>query len=42
MKFPDCDALKDVMEQCGLIDVRFYRKTFGIVAIHVGKKTETV
>ena len=38
MKFPDCDALKAVMEQCGLTDVRFYRKTFGIVAIHVGKK----
>ena len=38
MKFPDCDALKAVMEQCGLTDVHFYRKTFGIVAIHVGKK----
>ena len=38
MKFPDCDALKAVMEQCGLVDVHFYRKTFGIVAIHVGKK----
>ena len=38
MKFPDCDALKGVMEQCGLMDVHFYRKTFGIVAIHVGKK----
>ena len=38
MKFPNCDALKGVMEQCGLTDVRFYRKTFGIVAIHVGKK----
>ena len=38
MKFPDCDALKAVMEQCGLMDVHFYRKTFGIVAIHVGKK----
>lgn len=38
MKFPNCDALKAVMEQCGLTDVRFYRKTFGIVAIHVGKK----
>lgn len=38
MKFPDCDALKSVMEQCGLIDVRFHRKTFGIVAIHVGHK----
>ena len=38
MKFPNCDALKAVMEQCGLTDVRFHRKTFGIVAIHVGKK----
>ena len=38
MKFPDCDALKTVMEQCGLTEVHFYRKTFGIVAIHVGKK----
>ena len=38
MKFPDCDALKAVMEHCGLTDVHFYRKTFGIVAIHVGKK----
>ena len=26
MKFPNCDALKDVMERCGLTDVRFYRK----------------
>ena len=42
MKFPDCDALKGVMEQCGLTDVRFYRKTFGIVAIHVGKKPRTI
>ena len=38
MKFPNCDALKEVMEQCELTDVRFHRKTFGIVAIHVGKK----
>ncbi|MYC78091.1 bifunctional demethylmenaquinone methyltransferase/2-methoxy-6-polyprenyl-1,4-benzoquinol methylase UbiE [Candidatus Poribacteria bacterium] len=38
MKFPNCDALKAVMEQCGLIEVQFYRKTFGIVSIHVGKK----
>ena len=38
MKFPNCDALKGVMEGCGLTDVRFQRKTFGIVAIHVGKK----
>ena len=42
MKFPNCDALKAVMEQCGLTDVRFYRKTFGIVSIHVGKKPTTV
>ena len=40
MKFPDCDALKTVMEACGLSDVRYHRKTFGIVAIHVGKKPE--
>ena len=38
MQFPNCDALKQVMEQCGLTDVEYYRKTLGIVAIHVGKK----
>ncbi len=38
MQFPNCDALKTVMAECGLTDVQFYRKTFGIVAIHVGKK----
>lgn len=38
MQFPNCDALKAVMEQCGLTDVQYFRKTFGIVAIHVGKK----
>ena len=38
MKFPNCDALEGVMEQCGLTDVQFYRKTLGIVAIHVGRK----
>ena len=42
MKFPNCDALKSVMEQCGLTDVHFYRKTFGIVAIHVGKKPRNI
>ena len=42
MKFPNCDALKGVMEQCGLVNVQFYRKTFGIVAIHVGKKPMAV
>ncbi|RKU30904.1 bifunctional demethylmenaquinone methyltransferase/2-methoxy-6-polyprenyl-1,4-benzoquinol methylase UbiE [Candidatus Poribacteria bacterium] len=39
LQFPDCDALQLVMEQNGLKDVQFYRKTFGIVAIHVGVKT---
>ena len=42
MKFPNCDALKGVMEQYGLADVQYYRKTFGIVAIHVGKKPRNV
>ncbi|MFB3042117.1 MAG: bifunctional demethylmenaquinone methyltransferase/2-methoxy-6-polyprenyl-1,4-benzoquinol methylase UbiE [Candidatus Poribacteria bacterium] len=38
MQFPDCIRLKEIMGACGLQDVKFYRKTFGIVAIHVGKK----
>ena len=38
MKFPNCEALKKIMETSGLTDVRFTRKTFGIVSIHVGKK----
>ena len=38
MQFPDCEQLKAIMEECGLTDVRFYRKTFGIVAIHIGRK----
>jgi len=38
MQFPNCEQLKALMEACGLEDVRFYRKTFGIVAIHVGRK----
>lgn len=38
IQFPDCDQLKEIMGSCGLTDVQFYRKTFGIVAIHVGKK----
>jgi len=37
-QFPNCNALKMVMERCGLTEVLFYRKTLGIVAIHVGKK----
>ena len=38
MQFPNCERLKALMEACGLEEVRFYRKTFGIVAIHVGRK----
>ncbi len=38
MQFPDCEQLKRIMEECGLTDVRFYRKTLGIVAIHIGRK----
>ena len=38
MNFPNCEQLKTTMEGCGLTDVRFYQKTFGIVAIHVGRK----
>ncbi len=38
MQFPDCDALKQAMEECGLMDVQYFRKTLGIVAIHVGVK----
>lgn len=39
LRFPSCEELKAVMEQCGLSDVRYFRKTLGIVAIHVGIKT---
>jgi len=38
VKFPDCEELKKIMRSCGLEGVRFYRKTFGIVAVHVGRK----
>ncbi len=38
MDFPDCEELASIMRSCGLEAVRFYRKTFGIVAIHVGRK----
>ena len=38
MEFPDCEQLKAIMEECGLTDVQFYRKTLGIVAIHIGRK----
>jgi demethylmenaquinone methyltransferase / 2-methoxy-6-polyprenyl-1,4-benzoquinol methylase len=36
--FPDAAALKAIMEEAGWSDVRFYRLTRGIVAVHVGTK----
>ena len=36
--FPDAPALKAIMEEAGWSDVRFYRLTRGIVAVHVGTK----
>jgi demethylmenaquinone methyltransferase/2-methoxy-6-polyprenyl-1,4-benzoquinol methylase len=36
--FPDAPALKTIMEEAGWSEVRFYRLTRGIVAIHVGTK----
>jgi len=38
MTFPDKNQLKEIMEECGLRDVKVYLKIFGIVAIHVGRK----
>lgn len=36
--FPDAPTLKSMMEEVGWQDVRFYRLSGGIVAIHVGTK----
>ncbi|MGH2481223.1 MAG: ubiquinone/menaquinone biosynthesis methyltransferase [Ktedonobacteraceae bacterium] len=36
--FPDAPALQAMMEEVGWRDVRFYRLTRGIVAVHVGTK----
>ncbi len=38
--FPDAPTLKEMMEESGWSNVRFYRLTRGIVALHVGTKTE--
>jgi demethylmenaquinone methyltransferase/2-methoxy-6-polyprenyl-1,4-benzoquinol methylase len=38
--FPDAPTLKMMMEEVGWSDVRFYRPSRGIVAIHVGTKAE--
>ncbi len=37
--FPDAPTLKKFMEECGWSDVRFYRLSGGIVAVHVGTKS---
>ncbi len=36
--FPDAPMLKAIMEEVGWSDVRFYRLSRGIVAVHVGTK----
>jgi demethylmenaquinone methyltransferase / 2-methoxy-6-polyprenyl-1,4-benzoquinol methylase len=36
--FPDAPTLKAIMEEVGWSDVRFYRLSSGIVAVHVGTK----
>ena len=38
--FPDAPTLKTIMEEVGWSEVRFYRLTWGIVALHVGTKAE--
>lgn len=38
LAFPDKLSLKKKMEECGLEDVKFFTRTLGIVAIHVGRK----
>lgn len=40
LSFPDRYTLKTKLEHCGLKDVRIYSRTFGIVTIHVGTKTD--
>jgi len=36
--FPDAPSLQSIMEEIGWSDVRFYRLSGGIVAVHVGTK----
>jgi len=38
--FPEPPALKVIMEEVGWSDVRFYRLSRGMVAVHVGTKPE--
>lgn len=38
LNFPDRYGLKSLMESCGLVQVKIYAKTLGIVTVHVGQK----
>lgn len=38
MKFPDPEGLKTIMENSGLIDIKYEGITLGIVTIHIGRK----
>ena len=38
VNFPDRYGLQKQMESCGLVDVKIYARTMGIVTIHVGQK----
>lgn len=37
-RFPDADALSRLMRECGFVNVRYHRMSFGIVALHLGEK----
>ncbi|RJQ17945.1 MAG: bifunctional demethylmenaquinone methyltransferase/2-methoxy-6-polyprenyl-1,4-benzoquinol methylase UbiE [Nitrospiraceae bacterium] len=38
LEFPGPEELKKAMEEAGLRDVKYYRLTLGVVAVHVGTK----
>jgi demethylmenaquinone methyltransferase/2-methoxy-6-polyprenyl-1,4-benzoquinol methylase len=38
MKFPDPEGLKTIMENTGLVDIKYQGLTLGIVTIHTGRK----
>jgi demethylmenaquinone methyltransferase/2-methoxy-6-polyprenyl-1,4-benzoquinol methylase len=38
-KFPDAGGLAQQMRDCGFVNVRFERLTFGIVALHLGQRS---
>ena len=38
LNFPERHGLQTLMESCGLMGVKIYARTFGIVTIHVGQK----